>query len=112
MDRNSTQVNLLTSQLNMGLNIHQTAHILASPMAERAEQIAKNMLKQKDVNLALMIYRDTPVTTTGYELMLARQVRTTLPVLPSNFKSHWSKPSEVKTTKIGPKTKVSLLVST
>ena len=39
--------------------------------------------------LALMSYRSTPSTATGYspsEIMLQRQIRTTLPALPAKYK--------------------------
>ncbi|KAK2559348.1 hypothetical protein P5673_017966 [Acropora cervicornis] len=50
--------------------------------AECAVKIAKSILSQEDQILALMSYRSTPSTVTGYspsEIMLQQQIRTTLP---------------------------------
>jgi transposase InsO family protein len=71
-------------------------HVTSSPRypqangaAEAAVKIAKRMLVQEDVNLALMTYRNTPLEATGLspnELMLQRRVRDRLPILNSHCK--------------------------
>ena len=71
-------------------------HVTSSPYfaqangeAECAVKIAESILRQEDPMLALMSYRSTPSTATGYspsEIMLQRQIRTTLPTLPAKYK--------------------------
>ena len=56
--------------------------------AENAVKQAKKILDQKDPDIALMEYRATPTTTTGYspcELLQGRKMKTKIPVMPDQL---------------------------
>ena len=60
--------------------------------AEAAVKIAKKCLRQEDPFLALMMYRSTPHSSTGYspaELLFGRKLRTGLPALPATLQPSW-----------------------
>ena len=57
--------------------------------AESSVKIAKKLLRQDDVETALLNYRTTPHSSTGVSpcmALMGRQLRTSIPVLPQNLK--------------------------
>ncbi len=68
-------------------------------LAERNVKTAKDILDLENPVLGLMTYRSTPHSTTGVspaQLLMGRQIRTTLPTLESNLKPEWPSDETVR----------------
>lgn len=68
--------------------------------AEAVVKIAKRIIAQKNIFQALKAYRSTPVAATGYyspaQLMMGRNIRTAVPVLPQTLNPKWPSNKEVQ----------------
>ena len=64
----------------------------ANGAAESAEEVAKRILRQPDIFLALMAHHITPITATEVspaELLMDKKMKTILPNHPHKLKTKW-----------------------
>lgn len=95
----SAEFREFTKQLDFKHCISHPPHPQGNGHAERAVQASQKILKQKDPVMALMAYRSTPCSTTGYtpaEVMMGRKICTTLPALEKNLQPNWPSRAAVK----------------
>lgn len=67
-------------------------HPQSNGEAERAVATAKSIMKQSDKDMGLLTYRSTPIPSLGYspaQLIMGRNIRTTLPTLDSHLVPRW-----------------------
>ena len=79
-------------QYNFVCSFTSPHFLQANGQAESGVKIAKRIVSQEDPLLGLMTYRSTPVSATGVspaQLMMGRQMRTSLPVLGRKLRSKW-----------------------
>ena len=64
----------------------------ANGQSERAVQVAKTILRQSDLMLALLAYRSMPHASIGFspaQLLMGRRIQSRLPTLPSALQPKW-----------------------
>ena len=81
--------------------IHHTSsphYTVSNGEAERVVQTAKRIIACEDPFSALQSYRATPIPSIRYsptQLMMGRQIRTSLPTITSQFDPRWPAPLDV-----------------
>ncbi|CAM1332187.1 Uncharacterised protein r2_g4120 [Pycnogonum litorale] len=81
---------------------HRTSspyHPQGNGEAERAVRTAKKILSSEDESMALLNYRATPTTVTGFspsQLLMGRNIRTRLPTISSYLEPSWPDSGKVK----------------